>query len=318
MKRIAFKFPYFSILILFVFVCLLGSEAKDSRLLLITSAKNMEILKKTVVTMENNGYFQNISYTYELSLPENYHEAQEDKKMLIEEIRFSDASFARTFPSGTPRILFFDSYFKINLDKKIIFLLHEIAHQISYDSGINDELYKRASIIKNIRIYTTDTRMKSIFERIANKQMSYILSLSDEMHAEKWLYKKYPDLFDKRISSYYEDHLLSLRQLKEGILQGKDGKLILQLTINRILFIKSIFLFYKNEKKTEHFNLVLEYEDCIKLIVEKIGVDWKFIFDYIERFLKEYKKKELNSQELIGLFLSYRKDFLQNIFNYKE
>ncbi len=77
-------------------------------------------------------------------------------------------------------------------------------------------------------------------------------------------------------------------------------------------------MFYKNETKSGYFELVFEFEACIKLIVEKIGVDWKFIFEYIDCFIKEYKEAELNSLKLINLFLSYRKDFLRNISKYQE
>lgn len=288
-----------------------------NKLLLVTETGNIAILEEFYQSMDKDGYFENIEFELEVTLPSSYPESQNDKKVLSEEGGFSDAAVARTFTTGTRRILFFDAFFEKGETQKKIFMLHELAHRIIYDSGVNNELYSKATEIRNVRLNLSDERMKSKFEHMANKQIGYILSLPDEILAEKVMYNKWPDLFHERMLDYLEGDKANIEELINNIALEKAGNLDLQKIINRILFIRSVYSFYDGESKDEHLLLTEKFDDCIKKITSNMGFECGFIFEYIDEIISECLKERIDSEKLIELFLSYRKDFLEKIFNYQ-
>jgi len=197
------------------------------------------------------------------------------------------------------------------------FLLHELAHQINYNAGIFDELYKRVSSIKNLDVISSDLRLKRSIERIANEEMTKSLTLPDEILAEKWLYKNWHDLFYVRIIDYLEADRKIVRELKNNVSLNKAGKYVLQGIINRILLIKSFYSFYEGNSKIEHLALMRRLDDCIKQISIRNGFDSDFIFEYIDKIMFECTRKEINSEILVELFISYRKDFFKNVFDFQ-
>jgi len=292
-------------------------KVQKNKLLLIAQSQNIKALNEIYQSMKRNGYFQDIFFDFEVSLPSAYPEAQEDSEMLSREAGFSDAAVARTFTFGTQRILFFDAFFKKDYTQREIFLLHELCHRVIYDSGVNKDLYAKANTIQNVRVNLSDKQKKRIFERMANHQIGYILSLPDEIIAEKLFYNKWPDLFKVRMKDYLEGDKANLDDLVNNIALNLTGNLDLQKIINRMLYIKCVYLFYEEERESEHLLLIKKYEECVKQIAVKTGFEWEFIFDYIDEITAECTKERIDSDKLIDLFLSYRKDFLWKAFKYK-
>lgn len=288
-----------------------------NKILLVTDTRNINNLEKFYKTMDIDGYFEDIEFELEITLPSSYPESQVDEKMLSEEVGFSDAAVARTFTTGTSRILFFDAFFKKGETQKKVFMLHELVHRIIYDSGVNDELYRKATEIRNVRVNLSDEIMKSKFEHMANKQIGFILGLPDEILTEKMMYNKWPDLFHARMLAYLEGDNANIEELINNITLEKAGNLDLQKIVNRILFIRSVYSFYDGESKEEHLLLTEKFEDCIKKISSNMGFECGFIFDYIDEIISECLKERIESEKLIELFLSFRKDFLKRIFHYQ-
>ncbi len=293
-------------------------QANADTVLFVSNSKYLMELINIAQRMEEKGYFRHVKFKHKATTAKFYPEALEDEKLLLKNRAQLGSTLARTFPDGTRRILFFDPFFEKDENTQRLFFLHEIAHLAIYDSGINRNLYNRIGErnISNVRVDLDDTRDKFLFERVANKDVGYILSLPDEILAEKWMYEYYPDQFQERINEYLEGDTKNVSELEGNIIDGKAGNLDLQKIINRVLFINSIYSFYDWEFKEVHLLLMKKNRGHITKIAQKTGFSPDFIFVYMERIVNECIKDRIDVDSLIQLFLSYRTKFLKTVFNY--
>lgn len=277
---------------------------QKTKILLIAESQNLNSLESLYKKMKRCGYFRNVPFNFEISLPSSYIEAPKDREELSK--YRNSPNQARTFPEGTRRILFFESFFRLNNIRKKVTLLHEVAHNIIYNSGVHKELYDE---INNIEIISNYEEIKG--------DIKSILDLPDEILTYKWLYERWPELFHKEILYQWDNDKKNFENLVKEIPENK--KLIFRLPkiIYRILFIKLIYSFYV-EKKEEDLLIVRKCKNYIKTNLKKRGINWKFLFDCVNKIFYECKKERINPRKLIDLWKSYMNEFnkiAENLWN---